>query len=185
MPRPRAASSLRVSLGVASGHDVALSVSADVELAAAVGAAGVHLQAAAAIAPARERLGDAIIGVSAHSIPDVAEAATAGADYVTLSPIFLTESKPGYGPALGTDVPAARPAAHGFPVLALAGITAATVGACLAAGASGVAMMGEVMRADDAARIVRDLVEACGVIAAREGLAAQKETGDATPGSSV
>jgi thiamine-phosphate pyrophosphorylase len=169
---------------VALEHDVALSVSADVELAAAVGAAGVHLQAATAVAPARERLGDAIIGVSAHSIPDVAEAATAGADYVTLSPIFLTESKPGYGPALGTDALHAA-AAYGIPVLSLAGITAATADACLAAGASGVAVMGEVMRADDPARIVRDLVAACGVVAAREGLAAQKETGGATPGSSV
>jgi thiamine-phosphate pyrophosphorylase len=145
---------------VASEQDVTLSVSADAELAEAVGAAGVHLQAATAVALARERLGDAIIGVSAHSVADVATAAAAGADYVTLSPIFLTESKPGYGPALGTAALRAA-AAQRIPVLALAGITAVTAGACLAAGASGVAVMGEVMRADDPARVVRDLVAAC------------------------
>jgi thiamine-phosphate pyrophosphorylase len=169
---------------IAAEQGLALSVSADVEIAAAVGAAGLHLQTATQVAPARERLADAIIGVSAHSLADVAAAAAAGADYVTLSPIFLTESKPGHGPALGIEV--LRTAAeHGIPVLALAGVTAATAGACLAAGASGVAVMGEVMRADDPARIVRDIVAACEVAAKREALAAQKETGGATPGSSV
>ena len=70
---------------------------------------------------ARERLADAIIGVSAHSLADVAAAAATGADYVTLSPIFLTESKPGYGPALGIES-LRTAAALGIPVLALAGV---------------------------------------------------------------
>ena len=96
----------------------------------------------------RDELGEAI-----------AAAAAAGADYVTLSPIYLTDSKPGYGPALGIEALRAA-AGHGIPVLALGGITVATAAACVAAGADGVAVMGEVMRADDPARIVRDLVEA-------------------------
>jgi thiamine-phosphate pyrophosphorylase len=171
-----------------------LSVSADVDLAAAVGAAGVHLQAAVQVAPARERLADAIIGMSAHSVADVAAAASAGADYVTLSPIFLTDSKPGYGPALGIEALRAA-ATHRIPVLALAGVTAKTAGSCLAAGASGIAAMGEVMRADDPARVVRDLVAACEAAAKREAIVDKeaqelaklknKETGGATPGSSV
>jgi thiamine-phosphate pyrophosphorylase len=169
---------------IAAEHAFALSVSTDIELAAAVGAVGVHLQAAGEVARARERLADAIVGVSAHSLADVAAAAAAGADYVTLSPIFLTESKPGYGPALGTET-LRTAAALGIPVLALAGVTAATARACLAAGASGVAVMGEVMRADDPACVVREIVEACGAAGKLEVLAAQKETGGATPGSSV
>ena len=145
---------------IAAEHGVALSVSTDVGLAAEVGV-GVHLQAAAAVAPARSRLGSAaIIGVSAHGLDDVVAAAAAQADYVTLSPIFLTDSKPGYGPALGTA--ALRAAAErDIPVLALGGVTAETAAACLAAGARGVAVMGEIMRADDPARIVGDLVRAC------------------------
>jgi thiamine-phosphate pyrophosphorylase len=169
---------------IAAEQGFALSVSTDIELAAAVGAAGVHLQAAGEVAAARGRLADAIIGVSAHSLADVAAAAAAGADYATLSPIFLTESKAGYGPALGIES-LRRAAVLGIPVLALAGVTAATAGACLAAGASGIAVMGEVMRADDPASVVRDLVAAIGAAAKLEGLAAQKETGGATPGSSV
>ena len=144
---------------IASQHGIALSVSTDVELAAAVGAAGIHLQAAAAVAPARQRLGrTAIIGVSAHALADVA--AAADADYVTLSPIFLTGSKPGYGPALGVAALRAA-AAHGIPVLALGGVTADTAGGCLAAGAQGIAVMGEVMRADDPGAVVGALMRAC------------------------
>jgi thiamine-phosphate pyrophosphorylase len=176
---------------IAAEQGFALSISTDVELAAAVGAAGVHLQAATQVAEARGRLGYAIIGMSAHSVADVAAAAAAGADYVTLSPIYLTQSKPGYGPALGTEAVRAA-AAQGIPVLALAGVTAGTAGSCLAAGASGVAVMGEIMRAKDPARVVRDLIEACGAAgkvggagSKPEALAEKKETGGATPGSSV
>ena len=138
------------------------SVSADtVDLAAAVGAAGVHLQRAAAVAPARRRLGSAaIIGVSAHGLDEVVAAAAARADYATLSPIFLTSSKPGYGPALGTGALRAA-AAVDIPVLALGGVTAQTAAACLAAGARGIAVMGEIMRAEDPGGIVGDLLPAC------------------------
>jgi thiamine-phosphate pyrophosphorylase len=173
---------------IAAEQGFALSVSTDIELAAGVGAAGVHLQAATQVAQARAGLADAIIGVSAHSVDDVAAAAVAGADYVTLSPIYLTQSKPGYGPALGTEALRAA-ATQGIPVLALAGVTAGTAGSCIAAGASGVAVMGEIMRAGDPARIVRDLIEACGeaceAAGKSEGFAEEKETGGATPGSSV
>ena len=137
-----------------------LSVSRDVDLAAEFGAS-LHLQSAEAVSRARQRLGrGAVIGVSAHGHSDVAAAAAAGADYVTLSPIFLTASKPGYGPALGLAGigPAAR---LGISVLGLGGITAGTVGACLDAGAGGVAVMGEVMRSDDPGGTVGTLMAAC------------------------
>jgi thiamine-phosphate pyrophosphorylase len=141
-------------------HGMHLSVSRDVELAAEFGAS-VHLQSAANVSAARQRLGaGAVIGVSAHGRGDVAAAAAAGADYVTLSPIFLTSSKPGYGPALGIE--AIRPAAElGIPVLALGGVTADAVGSCLEAGGCGVAVMGEIMRSDDPRRTVATLLAAC------------------------
>jgi thiamine-phosphate pyrophosphorylase len=145
---------------IAGRHTMHLSVSRDVGLAAEYGAS-VHLQSAAAVDAARRRLRPgAVIGVSAHGLGDVAAAAAAGADYVTLSPIFLTSSKPGYGPALG--VAAITPAAKlGIPVLALGGVTAGVVGACFDAGASGVAVMGEIMRSDDPGRTIGGLLAAC------------------------
>jgi len=136
-------------------------IGADLELAADVGADGVHLASdasAASIAAARARLGGgAIIGVSAHAGSDLASAQAAGADYATLSPIFATASKPGYGPALGVAA-LARAARHEIPVLALGGITPARAGECLDAGAAGITVMGEIMRAAARPNGVRDAV---------------------------
>ena len=89
----------------------------------------------------------------------------AGADYVTLSPIFLSDSKPGYGPALGLDVLAAAAEADAAPgpVVALAGITPDNAASCLAAGAAGIAVMGEIMRAEDPEKTVRRLLTALAV----------------------
>ena len=140
-------------------HGARLSVGGDVALAADIAADGAHLAVGAAIAAARARLGPhALIGVSAHGVSDVAAAAAAGADYATLSPIFPTASKPGYGPALGVAA-LAQAAPHGLPLLALGGITAERADECLRAGASGVAVMGEVMRAGGRPGGVRDMVQ--------------------------
>ncbi|HMA74358.1 MAG TPA: thiamine phosphate synthase [Xanthobacteraceae bacterium] len=145
---------------IARRHGMHLSVSRDVDLAAEFGAS-VHLQSAAAVAGARQRLGPgALIGVSAHGLGDVAAAAAAGADYVTLSPIFLTPSKPGYGPALGVEAIASA-AKSGISVVALGGITANVVDPCLEAGAHGIAVMGEIMRSDDPGSAACRLLAAC------------------------
>jgi thiamine-phosphate pyrophosphorylase len=145
---------------IARRHGTHFSISADVELAVALGAS-VHLQSAASVTAARARLGHrSLIGVSAHNQAELEAAAAANADYVTLSPIFPTTSKPGYGPALGPKAIAAA-AELGLAVVALGGITAATAGACFAAGAGGIATMGEIMRADDPIRTIAALLRAC------------------------
>jgi thiamine-phosphate pyrophosphorylase len=123
-------------------------------------AAGLHLPSGGDPAAVRWRMPEGLIGASAHSSEEAAALIAAGADYVTVSPVFLTESKPGYGPALGLDGLAAAVAAAKGPVIALAGITAANAAACIRAGAAGVAVMGEVMRAADPEAVVRALVEA-------------------------
>jgi thiamine-phosphate pyrophosphorylase len=158
-PEQRRAFAARLT-EIARRHGMHLSVSRDVALAAEY-RASVHLQSAAAVGAARQRLGpSALIGVSAHGFDDVAAAAAAGADYVTLSPIFLTPSKPGYGPAL--NVAAIGPAAGvGISVIALGGVTADLVRPCLDAGAAGVAVMGEIMRSDNPGRSVHGLLNAC------------------------
>ncbi|WP_162501327.1 thiamine phosphate synthase, partial [Methylobacterium crusticola] len=143
-----------------AGAGGCLVVGRDVALAAEVGAGGAQLGDPAAVAPARARLGPgALIGLSAHSLADVAAARDAGADYVTLSPVFASASKPGYGPALGLDGVRAG-AALGLPVLALGGIAAGSVPECRRAGAAGVAVMGGVMRGADPAGAVRALIAA-------------------------
>jgi thiamine-phosphate diphosphorylase len=92
-------------------------------------------------------------GRSCHTASEVASAAAQGCHYATLSPVFTTTSKPGYGPALGPG--ALR--GHPLPVWALGGVNASNAGACLEAGAAGVAVMGFVMRAPDPAAAVAAL----------------------------
>lgn len=121
-----------------------------------LGGDAVHLAAAGPYPP--PRLG--LVGRSCHDATELARLTTE--DYVTVSPVFATASKPGYGPALGpTGLARLVPAAGGRPVFALAGVgTAEQVAACRAAGAAGVAVMGAVMRAADPAAVVRELTAA-------------------------
>jgi thiamine-phosphate pyrophosphorylase len=145
---------------VALGRRYGAAVTAHEDIAAvtASGAQGVHLPAGADPAAARARLPDALIGASAHGAAEAASLLRRGADYVTLSPIFASASKPGYGPALGLDGLAAGIAAGAGAIIALGGITAANAPLCLAAGARGIAAMGEVMRAADPRREVERLL---------------------------
>lgn len=135
-------------------HGARLTIGGDITLAREVQADGVHLGAVQDVAAARAQLGTgALVGLSCHSLDDVSAAAQAGADYVTLSPIFVSASKPGYGPALGTAA-LSLAASHGVPILALGGVDCETAAACIAAGSWGVAVMGPMMRSTEPARLV-------------------------------
>ncbi|MDM4720792.1 thiamine phosphate synthase [Micromonospora sp. WMMA1363] len=115
----------------------------------------VHLPAAGPYPP--PRLG--LVGRSCH---DGAELARLTAeDYVTLSPVYPTRTKPGYGPPLHPEGLAGLIRLTPVPVLALGGIeTAAQVSACVEAGAAGVAVLGAIMRADDPAEAATTLTAA-------------------------
>jgi len=147
---------------VALGRDCGATVGVhdDVDAAVATGAGAIHLPSGSDPRTARTRLPHALIGASAHRPDEAAALIAAGADYVTISPVFLSESKPGYGPALGLDGLAAAAGAAKGPVIALAGIAPGNAAACVAAGAAGIAVMGEVMRAADPEGVVRALVAA-------------------------
>lgn len=111
-----------------------------------------------------------VVGRSCHNRAELARLTTE--DYLTVSPVFPSASKPGYGPPLGVAGLAelvrlaecgAGTVADGWrrPVLALGGVdTPDRVAACLTTGAAGVAVMGAVMRAADPARVVADLLTA-------------------------
>ena len=86
-----------------------------------------------------------LVGASAHSAAEIAEAAALGAAYATLSPIFATACKPGVAP-LGTAALAAACKASPLPVFALGGIGMDKLDACIEAGAAGCCMMSELMR---------------------------------------
>ena len=152
---------LETVLALARPYGARVTVHGDVDAARTAGADGVHLPAGAPVASARQLLGEAtLVGASAHTIGEAAAAAQAGADYVTLSPIFPSASKPGYGPPLGRAALAEAARALPVPVVALGGITAANATDCLAAGALGVAVLGAVMAAADPEAATARLVAA-------------------------
>ena len=117
---------------------IPLIVNDDVELAATVGAAGVHLgRDDASPQTARVRLGaDAIIGVSCYNdLQRARQARQAGADYVAFGRFYPSRSKPEAVPAdPGLLTRAATELA--IPAVAIGGITPANGPALLAAGAS-------------------------------------------------
>lgn len=110
-----------------------------------------------ATAPAPERHPE-VLGRSCHDRVELARAGAEGCHYATLSPIFASPSKPGYGPPLGPEVLGDAP----LPVYALGGVDETNATACMAAGAAGVAVMGAVMAALDPARTVSRLLEVLG-----------------------
>jgi len=87
-----------------------------------------------------------IVGRSCHGLDEVRQAEIEGADYVTVSPVFESESKPGYGPALGLGGLERIARRSHVPVYALGGIDVGRVAACRHAGAAGVAVQGAVAR---------------------------------------
>ncbi|THV43646.1 thiamine phosphate synthase [Glycomyces buryatensis] len=95
-----------------------------------------------------------VVGRSVHA----GQRIDPGLDYITYSPIWPVESKPGYGPALGARGLAERARTSPVPVYALGGVTGPDrARAARVAGAAGVAVQGAVMRASDPAAVVADL----------------------------
>jgi len=125
---------------------------------AAAGAArpaAVHLAAGDAVPDPRP----ALLGRSCHDAAEVARAAGEGCDWVTVSPVWETASKPGYGPALGLAGLAGL-AAGAPPAYALGGVTPERARRCRDAGAHGVAVMGAVMGAERPGEVVAALLAA-------------------------
>lgn len=138
-----------------------LLIHSEAVLAGLAGTDGVHLPAGADTTAARARLGrDKLIGISIHSVGEAAAIVPAHVDYALAGPAFETPSKPGYGPEIGrkglADIARAAP----VPVLAIGGVNALRVPELMAAGVSGVAVMGGIMRAADPETEVRGLIAA-------------------------
>lgn len=75
-------------------YSVPFIVNDDVELAIELDADGVHVgQDDEGITSVREKMGDKIIGVSAHTIEEARFAIENGADYLGVGPIFPTSTK--------------------------------------------------------------------------------------------
>lgn len=128
---------------------VTLLVNDRVDLALGIDARGVHRpQAGLPIHVVRQLVEHRLIGVSCHDGFEVAEAVADGADFVTLSPVFGTSSKPAVEPI---GIPTVRDvtASVNVPVFVLGGVTPSRIEPCIEAGAHGVAVLSGIMEAKD------------------------------------
>lgn len=144
--------------------DVPLIINDRVDIALAVEADGVHLgQQDMPIADAR-RVGppEWIIGASAESCKQARMAEAAGADYIGVSPVFATPTKPDAASPLGLAGLRAIRAAVEIPLVAIGGIQTGNAREAIRAGADGLAVVSAIVAADSpfsAAKQLRQLIE--------------------------
>ncbi|MFH0863299.1 MAG: thiamine phosphate synthase [Candidatus Altiarchaeota archaeon] len=112
-------------------------VNDEVEVAQACDADGVHLgQDDMSVKTARYLLGkDRLIGVTVHNVQEAVAADQAGADYVTVSPVFATSTKADAGQPVGIQMIKDVKAKVLMPVAAIGGIDENNIDSVIAAGA--------------------------------------------------
>jgi thiamine-phosphate pyrophosphorylase len=132
------------------------------EVAASVGAGGVHLgRSDGSLERARAIVGPGqVLGSSVATIEEARLAAAAGADYLGIT-VWETPTKPD-ARGIGIDGLAAVAAATTLPVVGIGGIGAAEAPDVLQAGADGIAVVSAVAAAPDpvaATRVLRRIVD--------------------------
>lgn len=135
---------------------VPLIINDRLDIAMAVGAAGVHLgQDDLPCAAARRILGeDYLIGVSAHNPAEAKAALQSGADYLGCGAVFGTATKADVK-KLGTEGLEAICKAKGLPVVGIGGVTADNYREVRAAGADGAAIVSGILAQPDIRATVR------------------------------
>lgn len=136
--------------------NVPLIINDRLDIAMAVGAAGVHLgQDDLPCAAARRILGeDYLIGVSAHNPAEAKAALQSGADYLGCGAVFGTATKADVK-KLGTEGLEAICKAKGLPVVGIGGVTADNYREVRAAGAEGAAIVSGILAQPDIRATVR------------------------------
>ena len=112
-------------------------VNDDVDAAIRLGADGVHLGQDDEGAE-RARAHGLVLG---RSVATVEQTEAADADYLGAGPVWATPSKEDADPPIGLEGLRVICEAAAVPVVAIGGVDASNAGACIAAGAAGVAVM--------------------------------------------
>ncbi len=130
---------------------VPLIINDRVDIALAVGGAGVHLgQADMPPGEARKLLGpDAVIGLSVETPEQAAAAEHLDVDYLGVSPIFPTPTKTGLMTAWGLQGLRLLRSRSRHRLIAIGGINSSNAAAVMDAGADGVAVVSAICSAPD------------------------------------
>jgi len=118
------------------------------DIALAVEADGVHLgQDDLPLREARRIMGDRIIGISTHSLPEAIAAEEGGADYIGFGPVFPTVTKDAGAPK-GVAMLREIKRQVSIPVVAIGGISLENLPEVLASGADAVAVVSAILEGD-------------------------------------
>jgi thiamine-phosphate pyrophosphorylase len=142
------------------GAEVMVIVNDRADVAHAAGARGVHVGQDDLPPAAIRRFTPPgfLIGLSTHTPEQLTSALATDADYVAIGPVFATRTKETGHEPLGLEpVRAAAAQAHaaGRPLVAIGGITLDRAADVIAAGASSVAVLSDLLQSGDPAARVR------------------------------
>ena len=145
-------------------YHVPFVINDNVEIAAQIGADGVHVgQSDMEAGDVREKLGpDRIIGVSAQTVEQAVRAQERGADYLGVGAVFPTGSKADAVEVSHETVRAITEAVD-IPVIAIGGITKDNVSELSGTGICGIAVISAIFAQTDiegAARVLKERIEA-------------------------
>ena len=145
-----------------ASHGSQLLINDRIDVALALEGVGVHLRSnSLPVSVARQMLGtQRLLGISAHSVEEVVQAASQGADYIVLGPIYETPTKQMYGPPLGIHTLEKACGLIHIPIVGIGGVTAARAREMRRAGAFGVAVITAILGADDVESATREMLDA-------------------------
>ncbi|MEQ1473120.1 MAG: thiamine phosphate synthase [Candidatus Acidiferrum sp.] len=131
------------------------------DVAALSGADGVHVgQEDLEVEQAREVIGAGKwVGVSTHNAEQFQSAAKTSADYLAVGPIFATSSKENPDPVVGLDFVRQTRALTDKPIVAIGGITLERAAEVLGAGADAVAVISDILLAENPGKRARQFVD--------------------------
>ena len=155
---------------IAAAGPVPVVVNDRLDVALAAGAAGCHLGQDDLPIDTARRLAPAgfIFGGSAGTAEEAQRAVREGCDYLGIGPINVSPSKHDAGAAIGAaGFATIRAAAGATACVAIGGVQARDVPALMAAGASGVAVIGAALGAADVSAAVRELRNAVDCVPGR------------------
>lgn len=132
-----------------SPHGVRLIINDRPDIAAVVGAGGVHVgQDDLSVEEARKICGPSFwVGVSTHNIDQFRGAIATSADYIAVGPIYPTGSKEKPDPVVGIDLLRVARSLTRKPIVAIGGITTESAAEVFRAGADSIAVIGDLMSA--------------------------------------
>lgn len=150
-----------------------------IDITQMTGASGIQLGEDGVPVQAARRLLEKgyLIGRSVHTAAGAGLAQTQGADFVVAGTMYATRSHPGSAPA-GPGLVEQMAEKCRLPIIGIGGITPDNLGAVIQAGASGVAVISNILASDQPRRAAEELKQA--LLEAQTGTKSGKESGPPT-----